>query len=236
MMTRCPSILALGVAAVFAAASPGAAQGSLDRQPHRFWASAGAGYGSANGAGTYVGTTPSPSNSGVSIGNNAAVVAFGEVGTTLSRWVRVGAVVSGVWPRNDLSVTTNFQATISAYIPQPAGPHDPSHLFIVLGPGIAYYHASTAIGPATNCCPPDAPCVFAAAPTCSEQPGVATGTGWGATLGLGYDLRISDRVLATPVVSWVFSDIGTITANGSTVATGWRQNLVEFGLRVAYQR
>jgi outer membrane protein with beta-barrel domain len=61
------------------------------------------------------------------------------------------------------------------------------------------------------------------------------GTGWGFTAGAGYDIRVGRNVSLTPVANFVYGGVGDLTVSGGgTFATGWKQNVVDFGLGVTF--
>ena len=61
------------------------------------------------------------------------------------------------------------------------------------------------------------------------------GTGWGFTAGVGYDIRVGRNVSLTPVANFVYGGVGDLSVSGGgTFATGWKQNVVDFGLGVTF--
>ena len=67
--------------------------------------------------------------------------------------------------------------------------------------------------------------------TYSEQNGgELTSDGVGLLLGGGYDIRVSRNFSLTPVVSFYLGTGGDLEFDGTTVAEGWNQNVIEFAL------
>ncbi len=64
--------------------------------------------------------------------------------------------------------------------------------------------------------------------------GKATGAGVGFTAGAGYDLRVGKSVSLTPVANFLFGSVGDIQSNGTTVVSGWKQTIIEFGLDITF--
>jgi len=62
------------------------------------------------------------------------------------------------------------------------------------------------------------------------------GTGWVFTAGLGYDIRVGRNVSLTPVANFVYGGVGdlSVSGGGPPFATGWKQNVVDFGLGVTF--
>jgi len=64
---------------------------------------------------------------------------------------------------------------------------------------------------------------------------VVDGTGWGFTAGVGYDIRVGRNVSLTPVANFAYGGVGDLNVSGgSPFATGWKQNVVDFGLGVTF--
>jgi hypothetical protein len=62
----------------------------------------------------------------------------------------------------------------------------------------------------------------------------ADGRGVGFTLGAGYDIRVGRNISITPVGNFLFGSVGDLTSSGTTVVTGWKQTIIEFGLDVTF--
>ncbi len=67
-------------------------------------------------------------------------------------------------------------------------------------------------------------------------PEARDGTGWGFTAGVGYDIRVGRNVSLTPVANFVYGGVGdlNVSGGGAPFATGWKQNVVDFGLGVTF--
>jgi hypothetical protein len=59
--------------------------------------------------------------------------------------------------------------------------------------------------------------------------GSETSTGWGFTLGAGYDIRVGRNISLTPVADYWYG--GGLKPFG---ATGWKQHVIDFGLDVTF--
>ena len=59
------------------------------------------------------------------------------------------------------------------------------------------------------------------------------GSGPGVLLGAGYDVRVG-RVSLTPAVNYWFGDIGDLRAGRDTIASSWRQHVVDVTLGVTF--
>jgi Outer membrane protein beta-barrel domain len=88
-------------------------------------------------------------------------------------------------------------------------PMERSGLFLKGGVGFASYHAS-------------------------GGGNTADGNGVGITLGAGYDIRVGRNISITPVGSFLFGSVGDIQVDGTTIASGWKQTIFEFGLDVTF--
>lgn len=133
------------------------------------------------------------------------VTGFLKLGGAPSRNVLIGGTVNA-WSRSSGGATeTMGNVTASVSVyPVPA-----SGLFLTGGLGFSNYDLDT-------------------------SPSVS-GTGWGLTAGVGYDIRVGRNVSLTPVVNFVYSGVGELQqSGGGTFATGWRQNVVDFGLGVTF--
>ena len=64
--------------------------------------------------------------------------------------------------------------------------------------------------------------------------GSITGTGWGFTVGTGYDIRVGRNVSLTPVVNFAYGGVGDLSSAGTTVSTGWKQSVIDFGLGITF--
>jgi len=60
-----------------------------------------------------------------------------------------------------------------------------------------------------------------------------SGTGWGVTVGLGYDVRLSQWLSIGPRVAFAHGDVGTLHSPvQAPVATGWKQNVLSVSVRI----
>ena len=60
-----------------------------------------------------------------------------------------------------------------------------------------------------------------------------SGSGWGVTVGLGYDVRLSQRLSIGPRVAYAYGDVGMLRSPlEAPVARGWKQNVLSVGVRV----
>lgn len=134
------------------------------------------------------------------------VTAFLKLGGSPSRNVLIGGAING-WSRERGGTTeTMGNVTASVYF----YPSAASGLFLTGGLGFSNYWVDT-------------------------SPEVR-GTGWGFTGGIGYDIRVGRNVSLTPVVNFLFGGVGDLELSGAggTFATGWEQNVIDFGLGVTF--
>jgi hypothetical protein len=61
-----------------------------------------------------------------------------------------------------------------------------------------------------------------------------TGTGPGAILGLGYDIRVGGNLSITPTLDLWHGAVGDLKSGSSMVATGWKQTVFDFNLGVTF--
>ena len=62
----------------------------------------------------------------------------------------------------------------------------------------------------------------------------AKGTGFGLLAGAGYDIRVGSNISITPVVNFWWTRVGDIKIGSTTIATGWKQNVIDVGLGVTF--
>src|SRR5881397_3241849 len=134
------------------------------------------------------------------------VTAFLKLGGTPSRNLLIGGAING-WSHSGGAATEtigNVTARLFYY------PVAASGLFLNGGLGFSGYILDT--GPSIS------------------------GTGWGFTAGVGYDVRVGRNVSLTPVANFVYGGVGdlSVSGGGGTFATGWKQNVVDFGLGVTF--
>jgi len=133
------------------------------------------------------------------------ITGFLKLGGAPSRNVLVGGAING-WSHYDGSVTERMtNVTASLYL----YPATRSGFFVTGGVGIANYHVNSA--PSFD------------------------GTGLGFTAGAGYDIRVGRDISLTPVVNYEYGRVGDVNEAGlGRFATGWKQNVVDFGLGVTF--
>lgn len=133
------------------------------------------------------------------------VTGFVKLGGSPSQHLLIGGAING-WSHENIGATeTMANLTGSLYF----YPRARSGLFFTGGLGWSAYHVNTV--PAWE------------------------GTGWGLTLGAGYDIRMGRDVSLTPVVNYVYGALGDVTAPGSrVVGSRWRQDVIDIGLGVTF--
>jgi len=133
------------------------------------------------------------------------VTAFLKLGGTPSRNLLIGGAING-WS-HESGCATETMANVTAFLYY--YPAARSGLFLTGGLGFSDYRVDT-------------------------SPSVE-GTGWGFTAGVGYDIRVGRNVSLTPVANFVYGGVGDLSVSGGgTFATGWKQNVVDFGLGVTF--
>ena len=133
------------------------------------------------------------------------VTAFLKLGGTPSRNLLIGGAINGWSHESGGATETMANVTASLYY----YPAARSGLFLTGGLGFSDYRVDT-------------------------SPSVE-GTGWGFTAGIGYDIRVGRNVSLTPVANFVYGGVGDLSVSGGgTFATGWKQNVVDFGLGVTF--
>jgi outer membrane protein with beta-barrel domain len=136
------------------------------------------------------------------------VTGFVKLGGTPSRNVLIGGAING-WSHSSGGATETMGNVTGSIYYYPAVT---SGLFLTGGVGFSNYSVDTS------------PSVDA--------------TGWGFVAGVGYDIRVGRNVSLTPVVNLVFGALGDFDApdsgGGLTRASGWKQNVVDFGLGVTF--
>ncbi len=129
-----------------------------------------------------------------------------KAGGTLNPRVRLGGLIDG-WSNSSGGTTeTMANLTASVYL----YPRPATGFFVTGGLGFSNYRVDT-------------------------SPAI-TGTGWGLTVGVGYDVRVGREVSLTPAASYGYGSVGDIVvgAGGGTYATGWTQNFLDFGLGITF--
>ena len=129
-----------------------------------------------------------------------------RLGGTLSSHILLGADIVA-WSKADSGVTNVMGNTNfeAYYYPNAAG-----GLFLKGGLGVAVFSNSGRTG------------------------GDIKGNGGGITLGLGYDIRVARMFSITPVASLVVGSVGDLKQGNTTIQTGWKQRLLEFGLDATF--
>ena len=64
--------------------------------------------------------------------------------------------------------------------------------------------------------------------------GTAEASGFGFVLGLGYDIRVGTNISITPVGNFYFGSDGDLKESGTTLETGWKHNVYDFGLGITF--
>jgi outer membrane protein with beta-barrel domain len=162
--------------------------------------------------GFWIGFGPTYGSSGVSCdgcGSTNREDSFGfflKLGGTLSKNVLLGGEVNS-WYKEESSQSVTLGSVAAVVYVYPKAT---SGLFLKGGVGVSEMFASGGGLPDFD------------------------GTGWGLTAGLGYDIRVGKNISITPVANYWFGQPGNIKANGSTVITGWKQNVFEAGLGITF--
>jgi len=63
---------------------------------------------------------------------------------------------------------------------------------------------------------------------------VDPGYGLGLIAGAGYDFRVKKNLSITPAVNFWYGKPGNVPHTGETLATNWRQNVVDFTVGVTF--
>ena len=138
------------------------------------------------------------------VSNQGGVTGFVKLGGAPSRSLLIGAAING-WAHSDGSATESMaNITASLYL----YPQRRSGFFVTGGLGFSNYHINSE--PSWD------------------------GTGWGFTVGAGYDLRFGRDVSLTPVVNYFWGGVGDVNRGGGTVFTGWKQHVLDVGLGVTF--
>jgi hypothetical protein len=130
---------------------------------------------------------------------DGGVSSFLKLGGTLSKSVLLGGSVNA-WTKSESGLTETLGNVTGSVYYYPA---PASGFFLTGGVGFSEYRLSDG--------------------------GSVDGTGWGFTVGAGYDLRVGRMISLTPVVNFAYG--GGANPGG---ATGWKQNVIDFGLGVTF--
>lgn len=134
------------------------------------------------------------------------ITGFVKLGGTPSRNVLIGGAINA-WAHSDGTGNTETMSNVTASVY--LYPEARSGFFVTGGLGFSNYYVNSS--PSFD------------------------GTGWGFTAGAGYDIRVGRDVSLTPVVNYVYGGVGDVNESGvGRFATGWKQNVVEFGLGVTF--
>jgi len=161
--------------------------------------------------GFWIGFGPTYGTAGVSCdgcGSTNREGGFGgflKLGGTLSKNVLLGGEVNS-WYKEDSGTSVTLGNVVAAVY---VYPKSTSGLFIKAGAGF-----SSMFGGGNG---PD-----------------LEAEGWGITTGIGYDIRVGKNISITPVANFWFGQPGNVKANGTTVGTGWKQNVFEGGLGITF--
>ncbi len=173
---------------------------------HGFWIDLGLGYGSASfSCDTCTGSRRLGGWTG-----------SGGLGGTFSPHVRLGADLrlwwNGLKAGGRLPGIDNGTLSLSYYPRTRGGP------FVKGGAGFSHYEVCKGTGDPIE--------------PCSRDPSYYSGTGWGVTLGAGWEIPIPRGALR-PLLEYHHGAASRLhSPNGATVATGWRQRLLSVEIRV----
>lgn len=129
---------------------------------------------------------------------------FLKMGGTLSDKVLLGGEVNA-WTKSTNGVTADLgNVSFAAYL----YPQPKSGFFVKGGVGFAT--------------------------TRLHNSGTAEASGFGFVAGLGYDIRVGTNISITPVGNFYFGSDGDLKESGTTLETGWKHNVYEFGLGITF--
>jgi hypothetical protein len=133
---------------------------------------------------------------------------FLRIGGTLNPHVLLGAAVDG-WSHSS-GGNTETLGNLTASVSY--YPQTRSGLFLEGGAGLSDYRVDT-------------------------SPAV-TGTGWGVTAGIGYDIPVSRTVSLTPRAAYAYGAVGNLNYSGGGLpfTTGWKQDVLSLGLGLTFHR
>ncbi len=137
-------------------------------------------------------------------GRLGGLTAFLKLGGTPSRQVLLGGAIDAWTKQSGGATETLANVTASIYY----YPARRSGFFLTGGLGFSDYDLSDG--------------------------GSITGNGWGFTAGAGYDIRVGRNISLTPVANFVYGGIGDLNSGSGVFATGWKQNVLDFGLGVTF--
>ena len=138
------------------------------------------------------------------IDSKSGFTGFIKLGGTLSKQVLLGGEINA-WTKSDSGVTDQLGNVSAAVYYYPAVK---SGFFLKGGVGFSTFRES--------------------------NNATADGTGVGFLAGLGYDVRVGRNVSLTPVANFYWGAVGDIKSNGTTLLTGWKQHVFDFGLGITF--
>ena len=135
----------------------------------------------------------------------------GGFGGTLSPHVHLGGDIR-VW-LNGLKAGTplpgiSLGSLVLSYYPRRRGGP-----FVLGGAGVSHYEVCKGKGDPID--------------PCTNDPSYSSGTGWGFTVGAGWEIRS----WLQPVLAYHYGAIGKVNSSGGSVATGWKQSLLTLEVR-----
>ena len=170
-----------------------------------FWFGVGGGFGSAGVSCDDCGESD----------REGSGVAYLKGGWTVNRQTLIGAEFN-YWSKDDKS-DPDFNATLNlynfsgtlTYYPQPAG-----GLFVKGGAGVAIIDIDVT----------------------GLDNGVTLdlGSGFGFVVGAGYDIPVSRRIAVTPAVNYWYGQPGNLKVLGTTFASNWKQNVIDFTIGITF--
>ena len=186
-----------------------AAPGQSAGPDKRVWTAFSIGYGGAS--------MGCDSCSGV--GHIAGTTASVQVGRYLSNFFRVNATING-WVHSNGNATEGMgSATINFGIVTHGTTEFsiPNGIFLDVGIGLSAYRSGIVRG------------LLDTIPSLS-------GTGWGVSVGVGYDIPLSRRLTLSPTARYARGFVGDLhrAADGSPYTTGWNQNWFDVSLGVTF--
>jgi len=130
---------------------------------------------------------------------------FLKLGGTLSPHVLLGGEINA-WTKSENGTTATLGNTSFAayFYPTPS-----SGLFVKGGVG----YATTRL---------------------SGSGSTANANGFGFVMGAGFDIRVGAMISITPVANFYFGSDGDMKSGGSTIVTGWKHNVYDFGLGITF--
>jgi hypothetical protein len=129
---------------------------------------------------------------------------FIKLGGTLSDKVLLGGEINA-WTKSSGGVTADLgNVSFAAYL----YPQPKSGFFVKGGVGFAT--------------------------TRLHNSGTATANGYGFVMGLGYDIRVGTNISITPVGNFYYGSDGDLNESGTTLETGWKHNVYDFGLGITF--